>query len=86
MRLRTALVLAVAVAAWVAWGLFIYRPAPNALPPMARFCGPVVCALSGDYSIFVVEFGDGSRHAIGVSCAGVGPCRVVQTYTPGVGG
>ena len=33
---------------------------------MARVCGPVLCALSGSYAIFVFELADGSRHAIGV--------------------
>jgi hypothetical protein len=144
MRLRIAVLLAVVVAAWVGWGLFIYHPAPNAmaacvpngqlacstvdgfplgeyiqdcdgqpgecgvnaklaldsLPPweslhpavvssaeyaldMARFCGPVVCSISG-YSIFVFDFADGSRHAIGVDCPGVSPtCTAVQTYASG---
>jgi len=148
MRLRIAVVLGFVVAVWAAWGVFVYRPAANALPAcspngplacstidgfptgrliqdcggqpdvcgdkeqlavdglngtyggqqtvvhisefgldMARFCGPVLCALSGAYNIFVFEFGDGSRHAIAVSCPGVGPtCKAVQTYTPGSGG
>jgi hypothetical protein len=142
MRPRIAVLLAVAVTIWVGWGLFIYRPAPNAMAPcvpngqlacstvdgfplgtllqdcgsqpdacgdnarlalgglppwdafhpavahsaeysldMARFCGPVVCSLGG-YSIFVFDFADGSRPAIGIVCAGVNPtCQAVQTYT-----
>lgn len=146
MRPRIAAVLVIAVSVWVAWGVFIYRPAPNALPPcapngalscstidgfpvgtliedcgaqpvacgehatlaldalpfwdgnaaavthsaeyaldMARFCGPVVCSMSG-YSIFVFDFADGSRHAIGVECPGVSPtCTAVQTYSGGSG-
>lgn len=52
---------------------------------MARFCGPVLCALSGSYTIFVIELTDGSRHAIAVSCPGVAACRAVPRYTPGVG-
>ena len=52
---------------------------------MARFCGPVVCSIGG-YSIFVFDFADGSRHAIGVVCAGVSPtCPAVQTYTSAFG-
>jgi hypothetical protein len=147
MRLRLPVLLAVAVIAWVGWGVFIYHPAPNALAPcvpngqlacstvdgfplgtliqdcggqpdvcgdnaklaldglppwdafhpavarsaeynldMARFCGPVICSISG-YSIFVFDFADGSRHAIGVDCPGVSPtCTAVQTYTSGFGG
>lgn len=53
---------------------------------MARFCGPVLCSISG-YSIYVFEFADGTRHAIGVDCPGVNPiCNAVQTYTSGSGG
>jgi hypothetical protein len=146
MRLRIAAVLVAAITVWVGWGVFIYHPAPNALPPcspngalscstvdgfplgeyiedcdgqpdvcgdnaalalnglppwdvhpavahsaeygldMARFCGPVLCSMSG-YSIFVFDFTDGSRHAIGVDCPGVSPtCQAVQTYTSGYGG
>jgi len=146
MRLRLPVLLAVAVIAWVGWGVFIYHPAPNALAPcvpngqlacstvdgfplgtliqdcggqpdvcgdnaklaldglppwdafhpavsrsaeynldMARFCGPVICSISG-YSIFVFDFADGTRHAIGVDCPGVSPtCTAVQTYTSGFG-
>lgn len=49
---------------------------------MAHFCGAVVCTLSGEYTIYVFEFIDGSRHAIGVSC-GIDGCRAMQTYTAG---
>ena len=144
MRLRIGIL--IVIVAWVAWGVFVYRPAPNALPAcvpngaldcstvdgfplgtlvqdcgpqpagcgenaqlagdslpfwdflhpalvdsseytldMARFCGPVVCSISG-YRIFVFEFADGSRHAVGVDCPGVaGDCHAVQTYTSGSG-
>jgi hypothetical protein len=145
-RLRIAAVLVAAITVWVGWAVFIYRPAPNALPPcrsngalscstvdgfplgeyiqdcdgepgecganaklaldslppweslhpavvysaeyaldMARFCGPVVCSMSG-YAIYVFDFADGTRHAIGIVCAGVSPtCQAVQTYTSGYG-
>ncbi len=151
MRPRIAAVLVAAVTVWIGWGVFIFRPAPNALaacipngplacttidgfplgtlvqdcggqspgqsavcgdnaklaldglPPwdslhpavvhsseyaldMARFCGPVLCARSGGYRIFVFEFADGSRHAIGLSCPGIAACAAVQVYTPGPGG
>ncbi|MGH2466063.1 MAG: hypothetical protein ACRDGI_11430 [Candidatus Limnocylindrales bacterium] len=136
--------LVAAITVWVGWGVFIYRPTPNALPAcvpgapldcstvdgfpigtmseicpcsdagdheqvaldglaardgshatvtrsmlfaldMSRFCGPVICSISG-YSIFVFEFADGSRHAIGVDCPGIEPtCRAVQTYTSSSG-
>ena len=147
MRPRIVAVLVVALSVWVGWGVFLYHPAPNALPACApngglscstvdgfplgtlvqdcgaqpdacgenatlalnglpfweslhpavvhgaeyaldlsRFCGPVVCSIGG-YSIFVFDFADGSRHAIGVDCAGVSPtCSVVQTYTSGAAG
>lgn len=49
---------------------------------MARLCGPVVCTLSGEYTIYVFEFTDGSHHAIGVSC-GIDGRRAVQTHTAG---
>jgi hypothetical protein len=145
--MRVRIVILLAVLGWIGWGVFVYRPAPNARPAcvpdgtlacstidgfplgtlmqdcggqpagcgengqlaidnlpfwdglhpavvhsseyaldMARFCGPVLCAISG-YSIFVFQFADGSRHAVGVSCAGVGgQCRAVQTYTAGSAG
>jgi len=52
---------------------------------MARFCGPVVCTLTSEYDIYVFEFADGSRHAIGVRCLGVsGHCDALQTYTSGI--
>ena len=45
MRIRIAAVLVVAVIAWIGWGVFIYRPAPNALPACvpnaARACSTV---------------------------------------------
>jgi hypothetical protein len=53
---------------------------------MARFCGSILCGLSGGYSIFVFELADGSRHAIGVSCPGIDACRAVPSYTPGSAG
>jgi hypothetical protein len=53
---------------------------------MARFCGEILCGLSGGYSIFVFDLADGSRHAIGVSCPGVAACRAVPRYTPGSAG
>jgi hypothetical protein len=31
-------------------------------------------------TIFVFDLADGSRHAIGVSCAGIGPCSAVPQY------
>ena len=146
MRARIAAVLAVVVAVWAAWAVFVYRPAPNALPActpnaplecstidgfplgamvedcpcsdssdkeqiavngfdardgghsavvrttmfaldMARFCGPVTCALTGGYDIFVFQLADGSLNAIAVSCPGVGnTCTAVPTYTAGSGG
>ena len=146
MRPRIAAVLAVAVAVWAAWAVFVYRPSPNALPActpnaplecstidgfplgamvedcpcgdrsdleriavdgfnaregghpaivrttmfdldMARFCGPVLCTLTGGYDIFVFQLADGSRNAIAVSCPGVGnTCKAVPTYTAGSAG
>ena len=146
MRLRIAAVLGIGVALWAAWAVFVYRPAPNALPActpnaplecstidgfplgamvedcpcsdrsdleqiavdgfdvrdgghsaivrttmfdldMARFCGPVLCALTGGYDIFVFQLADGSRNAIAVSCPGVGnTCKAVPTYTAGSAG
>jgi hypothetical protein len=55
-------------------------------PDMARVCGPILCALSGGYSIFVFDLADGSRHAIAVSCPGIDACRAVPSYTPGSAG
>jgi hypothetical protein len=145
-RTRVAAILVVIGLIWAAWGVFIYRPAPDAMAAcvsngqlacstvdgfplgtlvqdcggqpdvcgddavpaqgglrssyvhralvhsakygldMARFCGPVVCALTGPYNIFVFDFADGSRQAVAVSCPGVGDtCRAVQSYTAGSG-
>ena len=39
-----------------------------------------LCLATGGLTIFVFDLADGSRHAIGVSCAGIGPCSAVPQY------
>ena len=38
------------------------------------------CLSTGGLTIVVFDLADGSRHAIGVSCAGIGPCAAVPRY------
>ena len=38
------------------------------------------CLSTGGLTIVVFDLADGSRHAIGVSCAGIGPCSAVPQY------
>jgi hypothetical protein len=44
-----------------------------------------ICLRTGGYTIVVFDLADASRHAIGVSCAGIGPCSAVPQYD-GLGG
>jgi hypothetical protein len=48
---------------------------------LGRTCPPgSLCLATGGMTIVVFDLADGSRHAIGTSCAGIGPCAAVPEY------
>jgi hypothetical protein len=48
---------------------------------LGRTCPPGrICLRTGGLTILVFDLADGSRHAIGVGCAGIGPCSAVPQY------